>query len=137
MPLLLEIVTPDSIAFSDKIDSVVLPTANGRIDVLPRHIPIIDRTLSGYVEIIKNGERDFIIIGPGFIEVFGDKVSIITDRASKVAEDEEDEIEQAIKKAQETLSEAKDSNIDKVQIELLEATARFEMAKKIAKNKTR
>ncbi len=137
MPLYLEIVTPDSITFSKEVKSVVIPTANGRIDILPKHIPIIDKVVPGYLKIEHDNEFDYISINTGFLEVYGDKISILTDGASKVAEEDEEAIEEAIQKAELALKEAKESNTDQAQIEQLEAAARFEMAKKVARSKTR
>ena len=137
MPLFLEIVTPDSITFSKEVKSVVIPTANGRIDILPKHIPIIDKVVPGYLKIEHEGEFDYISINTGFMEVYGDKVSIITDDAAKVAEEDEQAIDEAIKKAEIALKEAKDSNIEQAQLEQLEVAARFEMSRKIARSKAR
>ena len=137
MPLYLEIVTPDSITFSKEVESVVIPTANGRIDILPKHIPIIDKVVPGYLKIEHEGEFDYISINTGFMEVYGNKVSILTDGAAKVSEEDEQEIEEAIQKAEKALQQAKDSNIEQAQLEQLEAAARFEMSKKIARSKTR
>jgi F-type H+-transporting ATPase subunit epsilon len=137
MSLFLEIVTPDSIAFAKEVKGVVLPTANGRIHILPNHIPIIDRVVPGYVKVSLQGEDDYFSINRGFVEVYGEKVSIITDGASKAKEEDEAAIEEAISKAQSALTEAKNSNIDQAKVDQLEATARFEMAKKIARSKSR
>ncbi len=137
MPLYLEIVTPDSITFSKEVESVVIPTANGRIDILPKHIPIIDKVVPGYLKIEHEGEFDYISINTGFMEVYGNKVSILTDGAAKVSEEDEQAIEEAIQKAEKALQQAKDSNIEQAQLEQLEAAARFEMSKKIARSKTR
>ena len=41
MSLLLEIVTPESKVYSDEADSVVLPTVEGEMGILPGHIPIL------------------------------------------------------------------------------------------------
>jgi len=136
MSIFLEIVTPDSIAFAKEVKCVVLPTQNGRIQILPKHIPIIDRVIPGYVKIECDGEVDYFSVNKGFVEVYGEKVSIITDGAAKAAEEDEDAIEEAIQKAQTALKEAKDGNLDQAKIDQLEATARFEMAKKVAKSKT-
>ena len=88
MSLFLEIVTPDSITFSKEVKSVVIPTANGRIGILPKHIPIIDKVVPGYLKIELEGEFDYISINTGFMEVYGDKVSILTDGAAKVSEED-------------------------------------------------
>lgn len=137
MSLFLEIVTPDSIAFSDEVDHVVVPTYNGKIDILPRHIPIIDRVIPGDIKIKWNGKEDYLAISAGFVEAYGNKVSIITDQAIDVSNEDENVIEGAIARANSSLEEAKKSKLDQVQIDILEAAARFEMAKKIARNKSR
>ena len=79
--IILEIVTPDSIAFSEEVDHVVVPTVNGKIDILEKHIPIIDRVIPGDIKIKWNGQEKFLAVGSGFVEVYGNKVSIITDQA--------------------------------------------------------
>ena len=137
MPLYLEIVTPDSIAFAKEVKCVVLPTLNGRIQILPKHIPIIDRVIPGYVKVELQDEVDYFSINNGFVEVYGEKVSIITDGAAKADEEDEAAIEEAIQKAQTALSEAKEGSLDQAKIDQLEAAARFEMAKKVAKSKSR
>ena len=43
MPITLEIVTPDAKVFSEEVDQVIVPTSNGKIGVLPHHVPVIDK----------------------------------------------------------------------------------------------
>jgi F-type H+-transporting ATPase subunit epsilon len=136
MPLILEIVTPDSIVFSEEVEHVVVPTVNGKIDLLQKHIPIIDRVIPDYIKIKWNGQEKLLAVGSGFVEVYGDKVSIITDQAMDVSNEDEHSIDEAIARAKSSLEEGKKSNLDQAQIELLEAAARFEMAKKIARSKS-
>jgi len=131
----LEIVTPSETVFSEEVDHVVVPTSSGKIDVLPNHVPIIDRLVAGDIKIEKNGETEFLAVGSGFVEVYAEKVSLLTDQAINVKETDEDEINQAIEKANKALLEAKSSQLDQAKIEKLEAAARFAFAKKIAKGK--
>ncbi|MEC8013513.1 MAG: ATP synthase F1 subunit epsilon [Verrucomicrobiota bacterium] len=135
MPISLEIVTPSETVFSEEVDHVVVPTSSGKIDVLPNHVPIIDRLVAGDIKIEKNGETEFLAVGSGFVEVYAEKVSLLTDQAINVKETDEDEINQAIEKANKALLEAKSSQLDQAKIEKLEAAARFAFAKKIAKGK--
>ena len=136
MTLILEIVTPDSIVFSEEVEHVVVPTVNGKIDLLQKHIPIIDRVIPDYIKIKWNGQEKLLAVGSGFVEVYGDKVSVITDQAMDVSNEDEHSIDEAIARAKSSLEEGKKSNLDQAQIELLEAAARFEMAKKIARSKS-
>ena len=125
MPISLEIVTPSETVFSEEVDHVVVPTSSGKIDVLPNHVPIIDRLVAGDIKIEKNGETEFLAVGSGFVEVYAEKVSLLTDQAINVKETDEDEINQAIEKANKALLEAKSSQLDQAKIEKLEAAARF------------
>jgi F-type H+-transporting ATPase subunit epsilon len=133
----LEIVTPDSTVYSEIVDHVVVPTANGKIDLLPHHAPLIDRLVPADIKVLRDGKIEYLAVGAGFVEVYAEKVSIITDQAIVVDEDNNEEIEEAIKRAEVALEEAKSSNIDEAQLQLLEATAKFEHARKIAKGKSR
>ena len=113
-----------------------MPTVNGKIDILEKHIPIIDRVIPGDIKIKWNGQEKFLAVGSGFVEVYGNKVSIITDQALDVSKEDDRVIDEAIARAKTSLEEGKKSNLDQAQIELLEAAARFEMAKKIARKKS-
>ena len=114
----------------------MVPTVNGKIDLLPKHIPIIDRVIAGDIKIKFNGEDKVLAIGSGFVESYGNKVSIIVDQAMDVSNEDELAIEEATNSAKIALEEGKKSNLDQSQIDLLEAAARFEMAKKIARKKS-
>ena len=133
----LEIVTPDDTVYSEMVDHVVVPTANGKIDVLQHHAPLIDRLNPADIKIVKDGKDEYLAVGSGFVEVYAQKVSIITDQAIDISGDDETEIEEAVKRAEEALIEGKKNKIDETQMQLLEAAAKFERARKLAKGKAR
>ena len=137
MPLTLEIVTPDAKVYSEEVDHVVVPTTSGKIDILPNHVPIIGKLIPGDLKVEKNGTLDFLAVSSGFVEVYSNKVSILTDEALIVSETDDAGIEKAVKRAQEALVEGKKSNLDIAAIQKLEAAARFALAQQIAKGKTR
>ncbi len=85
----------------------------------------------------KDNKTEYLAIGAGFVEVYAEKISIITDQAILVDEDDQEQIDAAIKRAEEALEEGKKSNIDEAQLQLLEAAAKFEQARKIAIGKSR
>src|ERR1044072_38800 len=69
MPLLLEIVTPERLAYSDTVDSVQLPGVEGELGVLPHHAPLVSMLGVGELRIRKGGaEESFAIVG-GFLQV--------------------------------------------------------------------
>jgi F-type H+-transporting ATPase subunit epsilon len=137
MPLTLEIVTPDAKVYSEEVDHVVVPTTSGKIDILPNHVPIIGKLIPGDLKVEKNGSLDYLAVSSGFVEVYSNKVSILTDEALIVSETDDAAIEKAVKRAQEALAEGKKSNLDMAAIQKLEAAARFALAQQIAKGKTR
>ena len=137
MSLLLEIVTPDAKVFSETVDEVGLPTSEGRMHILPHHVPVIAKLKAGEIKVHRGNVIEMLAVGSGFIEVYGDKVSILTDQAINVEEIDDTEIEEAVKRAKEALEEGKKSNIDAAEIDRLEAEARFAFAKQIARAKRR
>ena len=137
MPLSLEIITPSETVFSEEVDHVVVPTRRGKIDILPKHIPIIDKLVAGDIKIERNGNIEFLAVGSGFVEVYAEKVSLLTDQAINVSEVDEEAINEAVNNAEKALSEAKAGNIDQAKIIKLEAAARYAFAQKVAKSKIR
>jgi F-type H+-transporting ATPase subunit epsilon len=133
----LDIVTPDATVYSETVDHVVVPTLNGKVDVFQHHVPVIDKLQPGDLKIRKDGVDEYLAVGSGFVEIYAEKVSIITDQAIKVADVDNTEIEEAVKRAEEALSEGRKSNIDAAQMQLLEAAAQYERARKMAKGKAR
>jgi len=137
MSLTLEIVTPDAKVYSEEVDHVVVPTTSGKIDILPNHVPIIGKLIPGDLKVEKYGSLDYLAVSSGFVEVYSNKVSILTDEALIVSETDDAAIEKAVKRAQEALAEGKKSNLDIAAIQKLEAAARFALAQQIAKGKSR
>ena len=105
--LQLEIVTPEAKVFSEEVDMVVLPGAEGELGVLPLHVPLMTRLLPGEVRITQGQKQVELVVGNGFIEVLPNRVSILTDMALADSEVDEQAAEEAIKRAQTTLQDKK------------------------------
>jgi F-type H+-transporting ATPase subunit epsilon len=126
MPLTLEIVTPEARVYSDTIDTVVIPTIDGEIGILPGHIPLLTRVADGELRITKNGRTDALVIGEGFAEVNGDKVSVLAEHAIEEAKIDENAVEAAIQRAELALKDA--GKLDAAEVERLEGIVRFSVA---------
>ena len=135
MGLTLEIVTPESRAYNSTADTVSLPTELGEIGVLPGHIPLLASVEAGEVVVQKNGEIEHLAVDAGFAQVFGDKVSILTEQAIDIDHTHLDQIEEAKDRAEAALIEAKELGIDPKEIERLESIARFAMVQELIKKK--
>ena len=102
--LKLEIVTPEGVAFSDSVDVVTLPGAEGELGIYPQHVPLLTRIVPGEVVARKGGQEFTLAVGDGFVEITGDRVSVLTDLAVD-AEADEAEAEAARERAEARLRE--------------------------------
>src|SRR3954451_9894208 len=103
MPLTLEIVTPEARVYSDTIETVVIPTVEGEIGILPGHIPLLTQVESGELRVTKNGKTEYLAVGNGFVQVDGDKVSVLAESAIGEEKIDPDAAEKAMARAQEAL----------------------------------
>ena len=110
--LQVQIVTPQATVLEHlELDSLTCPTSTGYITILPGHVPRVSNLLSG--ELIargKDGEHNIHVAG-GFVQVQGNnKIIILADAAEHAHEINEQQAEEAIKRAQETLAQTKFSD---------------------------
>lgn len=101
---LLEIITPEKIAFSDQVDMVTAPSADGIIGILPHHVALFTRIIEGEIEIRKNSQKSYLAIGGGFLEVTPTKTILLVTTAFHANEINEQEMVMAAKRAQEALA---------------------------------
>ena len=123
MPLTLEIVTPEAKVYSDTIDSVVIPTREGEIDILPGHIPLLTQVEDGELRVIKGTQTLHLAVGGGFAEIVGDNVSVLAERAITEEQIDEKTVEEAMKRAEQAINDAKDMNPN--EFEQLQGMVRF------------
>ena len=106
MPLLLEIVTPERLAYSDTVDAVNLPGIEGELGVLPHHAPLVSMLGVGELRIRKGGaEESFAIVG-GFLQVRPDKVVVMAETADMASEIDLEKAQQARREAEQALEGA-------------------------------
>jgi len=75
----LEIITPDKIVFSGKINMVQVPGSKGSFEVLDYHAPIISTLEKGRIKVVERGTETFFEISGGVIEVKDNKVIILAE----------------------------------------------------------
>jgi F-type H+-transporting ATPase subunit epsilon len=126
MPLTLEIVTPEARVYSETVDTVVIPTVEGEIGILPGHIPLVTLVDAGELRATKGGVTQLLAVGGGFAQVTGEKVSVLADSAIEAQKIDENAVENAMKRAEDELK-SKDS-LAPAEVERLEAVVRFSVA---------
>jgi F-type H+-transporting ATPase subunit epsilon len=103
--LKLEIVTPEAVTYSEDVEMVTLPGAEGELGVFPRHVPLMTQVMSGEVVVRKNNQDYFLAIGGGFAEITGSRVAILTDMAIKADDIDEAKAEEARRRAEERMQQ--------------------------------
>ena len=101
----LEIVTPTELAYSEDVDMVILPGAQGEMGIYPQHIPVMTQLSIGELVTVKGGREHPMAIGEGFAEITFDSVSVVTDMAIDEEGVDEAEVQKAIERAQQALAE--------------------------------
>ena len=103
MPLHLEIVTPEKLAYADDVDSVQLPGSEGELGVLPHHAPLVSTLGVGELRIRKGGtEESFAIVG-GFLQVLPTKVVVLAETADMASEIDLEKAQEARREAEKAL----------------------------------
>jgi F-type H+-transporting ATPase subunit epsilon len=103
--LKLEIVTPESIAYSGDVEMVTLPGIEGQLGIYPLHVPVMTQLQPGEVIVRQEGRDHSLAVGEGLVEIAGDHVSILTDIAIAADRIDEAKVEEARQRAEARLKE--------------------------------
>ena len=103
MPLQLEIVTPERLAYSDEVDEVVCPGIEGELGILPHHAPLLTTLGFGELKIRKGAEEEFFAIAGGFLQVRPDRVVVMAETAEMGTEIDLQRAQRAREEAERTL----------------------------------
>jgi len=129
----LEIVTPEKIVVSEKVDSVVAPGTLGPFGVFPGHTQLLTGVVPGEVRWAIGDREVSVAVTSGFAEVADDKVSILVDAAEHMEEIDIHRAEQALDRARKRLfgGEKKEPvDVARAEAALSRALARLNVARK-------
>lgn len=79
--LKLTIITPKNIALEKEIDGVTLPSSEGEMTILPRHINLFALLDEGVVHYWTGEDSEYLAIGGGYVETDGEAVRLLVSRA--------------------------------------------------------
>ena len=113
----LDVVTPESVIYSDEVDAVIAPGVEGQLGILPHHAPLITVLQAGELRVRKGEEETCIAIYGGFLEVRPDRVIILADAAERAEEIDIARAEEAKRRAEQALADRKGSQADTAQAE--------------------
>jgi F-type H+-transporting ATPase subunit epsilon len=103
MPLHLEIVTPERLAYEGEVDAVTVPGSEGELGILPHHAPLVSTLGVGELRIRKGSEVEFFAIAGGFLQVRPDKVVVMAETADMASEIDLEKAEEARREAEKAL----------------------------------
>ncbi len=104
-----ELVSPEKLLLSEKVEMVVVPGADGDFGILPRHASLISSLRTGVIAVYRQNRRDIserIFVDGGFAEVTPERCTVLAEQAVPVGEIDRTSTEQQLKDAREDLSDA-------------------------------
>lgn len=110
----LEFVSPEKLLLSRPVEMAVLPAAEGEMGVLPGHAPMIVALRGGVIIVRENGqETEQLFVAGGFAEVTPNRVTILADEATPVAQLSKADAERRIAECEKAFAEANDATPEK------------------------
>lgn len=130
--LMLEIVTPEKMIFSDKIEEVTLPGTEGEFGVLRGHEAFLSSLNVGEMNFIKDGKKTYYAVNVGYAEVTADKVTVLIETAEKSDEIDKERAQRAKDNAESKLNQLnkEDVEFEVVRAALTRAMARLSAAER-------
>jgi len=119
----LKIITPKNIALEKEIDGVTLPSTEGDMTILPRHINLFALLEEGIVHYWNGEESEYLAIGGGYVETNGETVSLLVSRAYGQTSIDEQQTQIALKDAKERMKSAKTEDARKEVSSMLRRSA--------------
>lgn len=126
----IQLITPSKILYNDEATMIELRTTEGEIGVYKNHIPLTAIIAPGILRIKKTGEEDKeAALLEGFIEILGDKVTILAESCEWPDEIDIERANEARIRAERRLSSKEsDTNLLRAESALRRSLTRIEVA---------
>lgn len=130
--LMLEIVTPEKLAFSDIVEEVTLSGSEGEFGVLIGHAPLLSSVKSGELNYTKDNKKTYYVAGEGYAEITGLKATVLVESIEKAESILKEEAQKARESAEAQLAgiNKDDADYERVKKALDMAEARIKVAEK-------
>lgn len=128
-----DVVSAERSLFEGEAKFVALPGESGELGVLPGHTPLITRIRPGTVKIVlADDSEEMIFVAGGLLEIQPNHVTVLSDTAIRAADLDEAKAEEARRRAEESLRNAKDkTDLAVVQAELEMLAAQAQAARRL------
>jgi len=126
-----EVVTPERVVYSGQAEMVIARGVQGDLGILPNHMPLVSPLKIAPVRIKTEGDKEVsMAVSGGFMEVRGDKVTILAETAELPGDIDVERAKAAKARAEKRLAE-KYAELDVLRAEraLQRAMARIDVTK--------
>lgn len=136
-----ELVTLTGVKLRDSVYEVKIPTPQGLIAVYENHAPLVSLATTGIITVRKKDNtpddlQNNYAIDSGVIEIADNTVRVLVDEADKDSEVNAKEAEEALKRAKQLRTEAKDQvSLDKAQAIVDRQASRLKIAELKRRNR--
>ena len=125
----IEIVTPDGLKFSGEVESLLVRTTEGDIEILAGHTDFLASLATGRARLIIDGKTRIASASGGFLSVKGGKVRMCATTFEFAEEIDLKRAEEAKARAEAALSTARDDREERiVRAKLMRAASRIKVA---------
>ncbi|MEN6373543.1 MAG: F0F1 ATP synthase subunit epsilon [Smithella sp.] len=130
--LILEIVTPEKMAFTGEVEEVTVPGTEGEFGVLRGHEAVLTSVDIGELSFTKDGKKSYYAVNTGYVEVTAEKVTLLIETAERSDTIDVDRAQRAKERAETRLAQVeKDSDeFDRINVALMRAITRIKVAEK-------
>ena len=130
-----DIVSAEEEIFHGEVTLVVASGEMGELGIAPRHAPLITRLKPGKVVLtLADGERKYLVVSGGILEVQPQVVSVLADTAVRATDLDEAKVREAKEAAERALANRGDAiDLAQAQQQLLEATVQLEAIERLRK----
>ena len=132
--ILLEIVTPEKLAFSSMVEQVTIPGGEGQFGVLKGHTPLLGFVKIGELNFVKDGKRIYFAVNAGYVEVALNKVTVLVETAERSDAIDKDRAQLAKERAHSELTKLQpgaSEDYEKLRTALMRAIARLNVANRV------
>jgi F-type H+-transporting ATPase subunit epsilon len=99
----LEIATPERRLVKESVSEAQIPGKKGYFGILPEHAPMVAELGDGALSYQIGGRKHYVAIHGGWLEVLGERVSVLADRAELGGEIDVPRAQRALDRAKERL----------------------------------
>ncbi|MBQ7916814.1 MAG: ATP synthase F1 subunit epsilon [Firmicutes bacterium] len=130
--LALRIVTPERQVYAGDVKSVLFESIDGQLGVLPGHIPLSTVIKTSVFQMEEEEGTKELAVHQGFVEIQGDRVSVLTETAEWPEEIDMERAQRAYERAKGHLDNPKKgiTDVQRAEIALNKALTRMKVVKK-------